>query len=193
MSFGSPRTGPNPRLKCGLKKRLSIAQKSWIKELRKASRLNENCQYGAGQMTHPKRPSKGVWGGLSFVFPRPRLSVLMLSNPLNRVIFRNKPPDYFRFAIGPQNIDPPARPGIFPRHESWSLLGHPSNMRLCRPRSSQLSCHNQADRRPQTGFMTGGAPIDRAERAVRWRRSAGTMTALNSGLAVGRCPRSCRF
>ena len=30
-----------------------------------------------------------------------RLSVLMLSNPLERVIFRNKTLDYFRFAIGP--------------------------------------------------------------------------------------------
>src|ERR1019366_10781686 len=44
MSFGSPRTGPNPRLKCGLRKRLSIGQKSWIKELRKTSKLNENCR-----------------------------------------------------------------------------------------------------------------------------------------------------
>jgi hypothetical protein len=26
--------------------------------------------------------------------------------------------DHFRFAIGPQNIDTSARPGIFPRHES---------------------------------------------------------------------------
>jgi hypothetical protein len=32
---------------------------------------------------------------------RPRLKVLMLGNPLNRVIFRNKALDYFRFAIGP--------------------------------------------------------------------------------------------
>jgi len=56
--------------------------------------------------------------------------------------------DYFRFAIGPQNIDLPARTGTFPRHESWSLLGHPSNMRLWRPGSSQLSCLN---RRSQPG------------------------------------------
>jgi hypothetical protein len=49
----------------------------------------------------------------------------VLGNPLHRVMFRNKTPDYFRFAIGPQNIDPPARAGIFPRHKSWSLLGHP--------------------------------------------------------------------
>jgi len=67
----------------------------------------------------------------------------MLSNPLKRVIFRNKALDYFRFAIGPQNIDPPASSGIFPRHESWSVLEHPSNMRPRRPGSSQQSCHNQ--------------------------------------------------
>jgi hypothetical protein len=43
MSSGSPRTGPNPRLKRGLKKKLSIGQKSWIKGLRKTSRLNRHC------------------------------------------------------------------------------------------------------------------------------------------------------
>jgi len=56
----------------------------------------------------------------------PRLRVLMLCNPLNRVMFRNKALDYFRFAIGPQNIDPPARSGIFPSHVSWLLLEHQS-------------------------------------------------------------------
>jgi hypothetical protein len=52
----------------------------------------------------------------------------MLCDPFNRVMFRNKALDYFRFAIEPQNIDPPTRTGIFPRHENWSLLGHPTNM-----------------------------------------------------------------
>src|SRR6266481_6207475 len=33
-------------------------------------------------------------------------------------MFCNKTLDHFRFAIGPQNIDTSARPGIFPRHES---------------------------------------------------------------------------
>jgi hypothetical protein len=32
----------------------------------------------------------------------------VLSNPLNRVMLRNKTLDNFRFAIGPKNIDPPA-------------------------------------------------------------------------------------
>lgn len=73
----------------------------------------------------------------------PRLRVLMLSNPLDRVAFRNKALDYFRFAIGPQNIHPPAKSGIFPSHENWSLLEHPPNMRLWCPGSSQLSCRNQ--------------------------------------------------
>jgi hypothetical protein len=64
--------------------------------------------------------SPGRLGWFVIRISRPRLRVLKLSNPLNRVIFRNKALDYFRFAIGPQNIDTPARAGIFPRHESWS-------------------------------------------------------------------------
>lgn len=72
----------------------------------------------------------------------PRLRVLVLSNPLDRVAFRNKALDCFRFAVGPQNIDPPAKSGIFTSHESWSLLEHPPNMRLWCPGSSQLSCRN---------------------------------------------------
>jgi hypothetical protein len=72
----------------------------------------------------------------------------MLSNPLERVIFRNKALDCFGFTIGPKNIDLPAGSGISPCPESWSLLRHPSNMRLWRPGSSQLSCHNQTDPLP---------------------------------------------
>jgi hypothetical protein len=83
----------------------------------------------------------------------------MLSNPLKRVIFRNKTLDGFRFTIWPENIDLPARTGIFPRHESWSLLGHPPNMRLWRPGSSQLSCHNQLTPLPWLGFVPFGTGI----------------------------------
>jgi hypothetical protein len=79
----------------------------------------------------------------------------MLSNPLNRVMFRNKALDYFRFAIGPQNIDPPARTGIFPRHENWSLLGHPTSMGVWRPGSSQLFCDNQTNHYPGDGSIAG--------------------------------------
>lgn len=70
----------------------------------------------------------------------PRLRVL--SNPLDRVMLGNEALDYFRFTIGPKNIDAPASSGIFSSHESWSLIEHPSNMRLWRPDSSQLSCHS---------------------------------------------------
>jgi hypothetical protein len=65
----------------------------------------------------------------------PCLRVLMLCDPLNRVMFRNKALDYFRFAIGPQNIDPPARSGIFPSHVSWSLLEHQSE---CAPTGARF-------------------------------------------------------
>jgi len=65
----------------------------------------------------------------------PRLGVLMLCDPLNRVMFRNKALDYFRFAIGPQNIDPPARSRIFPSHVSWSLLEHQSE---CAPTGARF-------------------------------------------------------
>jgi hypothetical protein len=40
-------------------------------------------------------------GRLVIRISRPRPGVLMLSNPLNRVIFRNEALDYSRFAIGP--------------------------------------------------------------------------------------------
>jgi hypothetical protein len=69
------------------------------------------------------------WGWLVIRISLPRLRVL--SNPLRRVMLGRETLDCFRFAIGPQNIDTPARPGIFPRHESWSLLGHRTNMRPC--------------------------------------------------------------
>jgi hypothetical protein len=65
----------------------------------------------------------------------PRLGVVMLCDPLNRVMFRNKALDYFRFSIGPQNIDPPARSGIFPSHVSWSLLEHQSE---CAPTGARF-------------------------------------------------------
>jgi hypothetical protein len=46
----------------------------------------------------------------------------VFGNPDSRVMFRDKSLDYFRFAVRPQNIDPPASSGIFARHERWSLL-----------------------------------------------------------------------
>jgi len=52
----------------------------------------------------------------------------VLSNPIDRVMLGNETLYYFRFTIGPQNIDTPARSGILPSHESWSLLEHPTNI-----------------------------------------------------------------
>jgi hypothetical protein len=51
-----------------------------------------------------ERDGWGVSSALGMVFDSyfpARLRVLMLSNPLERVIFRNKALDYFRFTIGP--------------------------------------------------------------------------------------------
>jgi hypothetical protein len=79
----------------------------------------------------------------------------MLGNPLDRVIFRNKALNHFRFAVRPQNIYSPAGAGIFPRHESWSLLGHPKNMGVWRPGSSQLSCRNQTVSPLEMGRLPG--------------------------------------
>jgi hypothetical protein len=94
--------------------------------------------------------SMALDGVIRFVFGRIFLPAPgVLSNPLGRVMFGNEALDCFGFAIRPQNIDTPAKPGVFPRHESWSLLGHPSNMRLWPPDSSQLSCHNQTDPLPK--------------------------------------------
>jgi hypothetical protein len=45
--------------------------------------------------------SLGRLGWSVIRIPWPRLRVLMVSNPLNRVIFRNEALDDFRFAIGP--------------------------------------------------------------------------------------------
>jgi len=93
----------------------------------------------------------------------------MLSNPLNRVTLGNKTLNDFRFPIGPQDIDPPAGTGIFPGHESRLLFQHQSNMRLRRPGSSQLSCHNQTD------------PLARRWSIADSRKAAG------AGLASGEC------
>ena len=61
----------------------------------------------------------------------------VLRNPLGRVVLRNKALDDFRFAIGPQNIDPPTGAGIFASHEGWSLLVHRVTMRRRWPATSQ--------------------------------------------------------
>ena len=57
---------------------------------------------GASQLIFARwLESLGRWRWLVIRISRPRLRVLMLSNPFNRVIFRNEALDYSRFAIGP--------------------------------------------------------------------------------------------
>ena len=68
-------------------------------------------------------------------------SLRVFSDPLGGLFFGGETFDYFRLAIGPENIDHPAQSGIFSRHENGPIFGHPANVRLRRPGSSQLSCH----------------------------------------------------
>ena len=57
----------------------------------------------------------------------------MFGDPLGGLLFGGETLDYFRLAIGPKNIDHPAKSGItFSRHESGSVFGHLANMRLRR-------------------------------------------------------------
>jgi hypothetical protein len=52
----------------------------------------------------------------------------MFSQPLGGLFFVVETLDYFRLAIRPENINHPAKSGIFPHHESGPILGHPPNM-----------------------------------------------------------------
>src|SRR5258705_9192615 len=48
----------------------------------------------------------------------------MFGDPLGGLLFGGETLDYFRRAIGPKNIDHPAKSGItFSRHESGSVFG----------------------------------------------------------------------
>ena len=67
----------------------------------------------------------------------------MFGDPLGGLLFGDETLDYFRLAIGPKNIDHPAKSGItFSRHESGSVLGYLANMRLRRAGSSRSSDNN---------------------------------------------------
>jgi hypothetical protein len=67
----------------------------------------------------------------------------MFGDPLGGLLFGGETLDYFRLAIGPKNIDHPAKSGItFSRHESGSVFGHLANMRLRRAGSSRSSDNN---------------------------------------------------
>src|SRR5437868_882448 len=62
----------------------------------------------------------------------------MFGDPLDGLLFGGETLDYFRLAIGPKNIDHPAKSGItFSRHESGSVFGHLGNMHLRRAGSSR--------------------------------------------------------
>jgi hypothetical protein len=67
----------------------------------------------------------------------------MFGDPLGGLLFGGETLDYFRLAIGPKNIDHPAKSGItFSRHESGSVFGHLANMRLRRAGSSRSFDNN---------------------------------------------------
>ena len=67
----------------------------------------------------------------------------MFGDPLGGLLFGGETLDYFRLAIGPKNIDHPAKSAItFSRHESGSVFGHLANMRLRRAGSSRSSDNN---------------------------------------------------
>src|SRR5258707_345739 len=67
----------------------------------------------------------------------------MFGDPLGGLLFGGGTLDYFRLAIGPKNIDHPAKSGItFSRHESGSAFGHLANMRLRRAGSTQSADNN---------------------------------------------------
>ena len=75
----------------------------------------------------------------------------MLSNPFERVTFRNEALDYFGFAIGLQNINPPASSGIFPSRKGWYLLQHPSEY-------APVAARFKAAILPQSNLSISGVP-----------------------------------
>jgi hypothetical protein len=77
----------------------------------------------------------------------------MRSNPLNRVIFRNKALDYFRFAIGPQNIEStPSQTRDFSAPRKLVAARTSVEYALVAARFKPAILTQSADRLPQTGF-----------------------------------------
>jgi hypothetical protein len=94
----------------------------------------------------------------------------MFGDPLGGLLFGGETLDYFRLAIGPKNIDHPAKSGItFSRHESGSVFGHLANMRLRRAGSSRSSDNNQTDR-PQPAVDGNTAPAKAAREGLATAR-----------------------
>ena len=81
----------------------------------------------------------------SFIICPPILG--MFGGPLGGLLFGGETLDYFRLAVGPENIDNPTKSGriALSHTENGPMFGHATNMRLRRPGSSQSSCHNQTD------------------------------------------------
>ena len=101
----------------------------------------------------------------------------MFGDPLGGLLFGGETLDYFRLAIGPKNIDHPAKSGItFSRHESGSVFGHLANMRLRRAGSSRSSDNN---------YMTVSEPqaLEGTVRAKR-ARAAGLPQRLKRCVAI---------
>jgi hypothetical protein len=94
----------------------------------------------------------------------------MFGDPLGGLLFGGETLDYFRLAIGPKNIDHPAKSGItFSRHESGSVFGHLANMRLRRAGSSRSSDNNQTDR-PQPAVDGNTVPAKAAREGLATAR-----------------------
>jgi hypothetical protein len=77
----------------------------------------------------------------SFIICLPILG--MFGGPLGGLLFGGETLDYFRLAIGPENIDNPAKSGriALSHTENGPMFGHATNMRLRRPGSSAHSSH----------------------------------------------------
>ncbi len=112
----------------------------------------------------------------------------MFGDPLGGLLFGGETLDYFRLAIGPKNIDHPAKSGItFSRHESGSVFGHLGNMRLRRAGSSRSSDNNQIDR-PQPVVDGNTAPAKAAREGLGYCASGGIRGVSLPLLDLARAP-----
>ena len=109
----------------------------------------------------------------------------MFGDPLGGLLFGGETLDYFRLAIGPKNIDHPAKSGItFSRHESGSVFGHLANMRLRRAGSSRFRLTDRNLR--STAILHLRKPLVRAWLLrVRWysRRQLALLDLARGGIS----------
>ena len=100
----------------------------------------------------------------------------MFGDPLGGLLFGGETLDYFRTAIGPKNIDHPAKSWItFSRHESGSVFGHLANTRLRRAGSSRSTDRpqpavdgNKAPAKAARGGLATARPVVFAASACRF-------------------------